>query len=50
MQVKAFPKAVLLSELADEPCWGMSEIQDGQVMQLSEEQWDAVIDRSQADL
>lgn len=45
MQVKAFERAVPLADLAD---WEMADVYNGRVMPLSEEQWDAVIDSSQA--
>ncbi|BDA47563.1 probable thymocyte nuclear protein 1 [Coccomyxa sp. Obi] len=46
--VKAFPTAVPLAELAQRSCWTMLDVHNGQVTQLSENQWDAVIEHSSA--
>lgn len=47
MQVKAFGRAVPLASLANASDWAALKVYNGQVLPLSEEQWDAVIDSSQ---
>ncbi|KAK9905551.1 hypothetical protein WJX75_002025 [Coccomyxa subellipsoidea] len=45
--VKAFGRAVPLASLANGSDWAALKVYNGQVLPLSEEQWDAVIDSSQ---
>ncbi len=46
LQVKAFRFAVPLAELAQMSCWTVFDVHNGQVTQLSEDQWDAIIEHA----